>query len=232
MTTFVLVHGAWHGGWCWERLIPELERRGHDAVAIDLPCDDPDAGCAAYAEAVVAQTRGAGDDLVVVGHSLGGLTIPLVAAERPVRKLVFLCALLPVPGLSLVDQLRREPEMFVPGFDQGVARDELGRSYWRDSEDAIELLFGDCPRQLASWAVERLRPQGRAPSLEPCPLAAWPAVDSASLLAVGDAAISPKWSRAAAPARLGSAAVELPGGHSPFLSRPGELADALVAVAI
>lgn len=232
MTTFVLVHGAWHGGWCWERLIPELERRGHDTVAIDLPCDDPDAGCAAYAEAVVSQTRGAGDDLVVVGHSLGGLTIPLVAAERPVRKLVFLCSLLPVPGLSLVDQLRREPEMFVPGFDQGVARDELGRSYWRDSEDAIELLFGDCPRQLALWAVERLRPQGRAPSLEPCPLAAWPAVDSASLLAVGDAAISPKWSRAAAPARLGSAAVELPGGHSPFLGRPGELADALVAVAI
>ena len=100
----------------------------------------------------------------LVGHSLGGLTIPLVAAERPVRKLVFLCALLPVPGLSLVDQLRREPEIFVPGFDRGVARDELGRSYWRDSEDAaVELLYGDCPRQLASWAVARLRPQARAP---------------------------------------------------------------------
>lgn len=232
MTTFVLVHGAWHGGWCWERLIPELERHGHDAVAIDLPCDDPDAGCAAYAEAVVAQTRGAGDDLVVVGHSLGGLTIPLVAAERPVRKLVFLCALLPVPGLSLVDQLRREPEIFVPGFDQGVARDELGRSYWRDSDDAIELLYGDCPRQLASWAAARLRPQARAASVEPCPLAAWPAVESASLFATDDAAISPEWSRTATPARLKIAPVELPGGHSPFLSRPGELAEALVAVAL
>jgi len=41
MTTFALIHGAWHGAWCWEPLIPELERRGHRAVAVDLPCDDP-----------------------------------------------------------------------------------------------------------------------------------------------------------------------------------------------
>jgi pimeloyl-ACP methyl ester carboxylesterase len=232
MTTFALVHGAWHGGWCWERLVAELERHGHDAITVDLPCDDPDAGCTAYAEAVLTWTRGAGDDLVVVGHSLGGLTIPLVAAERPVRKLVFLCSLLPVPGLSLVDQLRLEPEIFVPGFDQGVARDELGRSYWRDADDAIDALYGDCPRQLASWAAARLRPQARAASVEPCSLASWPAVESASLFAADDAAISPAWSRAAARARLGISAIEPPGGHSPFLSRPGELAEALVAVAL
>jgi pimeloyl-ACP methyl ester carboxylesterase len=230
MTTFALVHGAWHGAWCWERLIPELEQHGHAALAIELPCEDPEAGCVAYAAVVSGQIAGLGDDVVLVGHSLGGLTIPLVAAERPVRKLVFLCALLPRPGLSLVDQLAQEPAIFAPGFGAGVARDELGRSYWSDEDEAIDDLYSDCPRQLAAWAVARLRHQARAPTIEPCPLAHWPEVPSVSIFAAADAAINPLWSRIAAPERLGCEAVEFPGGHSPFLGRPAELAEALLSV--
>ncbi len=232
MATFALVHGAWHGAWCWERLIPELAAHGQQTIAVDLPCDDVTAGNAAYAEHVLAQTAGAGDDVVLVGHSLGGLTIPLVAAARRVRKLVFLCALLPQPGLSLVDQLEREPGIFVAGFGEGIARDEQGRSYWRDEDAATDDLYGDCPRQLASWAVAHLRPQARLPSVEPCPLSAWPAVESVSLYASGDAAISPDWSRGAAHERLGATTVELPGDHSPFLGRPGELAEVLLSVSL
>jgi pimeloyl-ACP methyl ester carboxylesterase len=232
MATFALVHGAWHGAWCWERLIPELEGHGHAAIAVDLPCDDVTAGCAAYAEAVIAETAGAGDDLVLVGHSLGGLTIPLVAAARPALKLVFLCALIPQPGLSLADQLERDPGIFAPGFGEGVARDGQGRSYWVDEDAAADAFYGDCPRQLASWALARLRPQARLPSIEPCPLAEWPAVESVSLFASGDAAISPDWSRCAARERLGANTVELPGDHSPFLGRPGELAEMLLSVSL
>jgi pimeloyl-ACP methyl ester carboxylesterase len=231
MTTFALVHGAWHGAWAWERLIPELAGHGHAAIAVDLPCDDPEAGCAAYAERVVAATTTAGDDLVLVGHSLGGLALPLVAAARPARKLVYLCALLPRPGLSLVQQLEAEPEIFTPGFGTGLARDELGRSYWEDEDAAADVLYGGCPRQLASWAIPRLRPQARRPSVEPCP-AQLPEVDSVSLFTSDDAVINPAWSRAAALDRLGSKAVELPGGHSPFLARPGELAEVLLSVSL
>ena len=99
MATFALVHGAGHGAWCWERLIPRLETLGHRALAMDLPCEDRAAGATRYAE-VVDRAIGPASDLVVVGHSLGGLTIPLVADRRPVRRLVYLCALVPEPGRS------------------------------------------------------------------------------------------------------------------------------------
>ena len=85
-------------------------RRGRDRPS----CEDRRRP-SAYAEVVLAETAVAGDDLVLVGHSLGGLTIPLVAAARPVRALVFLCALLPQPGLSLVDQLASGAKIFYPG---------------------------------------------------------------------------------------------------------------------
>ena len=227
MTTFALVHGAWHGAWCWERLIPELEQHGHAALAIELPCDDPAAGALPMRRSCLAAIAGVGDDVVLVGHSLGGLTIPLVAAERPVRKLVFLCALIPRPGLSLTDQLAQEPEIFAPGFGAGIARDELDRSYWTDEDAAIEGLYVDCPRQLASWAVGAAPPPGARAHIEPCPLAHWPEVESVSIFAAADAAINPLWARTAAPERLGCEAVELPGDHSPFLARPAELAEAL-----
>ena len=92
MTDFGLVHGAYHGAWCWERLTPELERLGHRVFTVDLPAEDPEAGAAEYAAVAVTAFADADEDLVLVGHSLGGLTIPLIAASRPVRQLIFLAA--------------------------------------------------------------------------------------------------------------------------------------------
>ena len=231
MTTFALVHGAWHGAWCWERLVPEIEGHGHAAIAVDLPCDDVEAGCAAYADVVLAQIAQADDDLVLVGHSLGGLTIPLVAAARPARKLVFLCGLLPRPGVAFVDQVAQEPGIFVPGTG-GTERDDQDRSVWTDEDAAADVLYGGCPRQLASWASARLRPQARKPRIEPCPLAEWPAVESVSIFTSDDGIVNPEWSRTAARDRLGANTVELPGGHSPFLGRPAELAEVLLSVSL
>ena len=79
MSTFALIHGGGHGGWCWELVIPELEARASSAVAPDLPIDDPGPGLAAYAQIVVRAIGDSVDDVVVVGHSLGGLVVPLVA---------------------------------------------------------------------------------------------------------------------------------------------------------
>jgi thioesterase domain-containing protein len=112
VTTFGLVHGAWHGAWCWELLADELRQRGHEVVAADLPCDDPTAGAEAYAQVTIDALDGAGPDVVLVGHSLGCLTVPVVtqrlaAMDRPVRRMVLLAPILPRPGRS-VDELRAE----------------------------------------------------------------------------------------------------------------------------
>ena len=95
---FVLVHGAWHGGACWQPVVDELTARGESAVAVDLPCEDPDATLDDYAEAVVAGAAGFDQPVIVVGHSLGGLTIPLIPSRRPVAGLIFVAAILPMPG--------------------------------------------------------------------------------------------------------------------------------------
>lgn len=229
MSTFALVHGAWHGSWCWERLVPELERRGHRAVAVDLPVDDPAASFTTYAEVVTRALEGESEDVVVVGHSLGGYPAALVAAARPVRRLVYLCALVPEPGRSLADQFRADREMMVPGYEAGLdPPDELGRSRWVRFDVAWERLFTDCEETDARAAFERLRPQAQAPYPEPFPLPAPPDVPCSSVVCAGDRMVGPEWSRRAARERLGVEVTELPGGHSPFISRPGELAEVLV----
>src|SRR5689334_1882398 len=99
----VLVHGSYHGGWCWDRLRPELEARGHRVTQVDLPISDPTLGASEYADVVAAAIPETSEP-VLVGHSMAGLVIPLVAARRPVRRLVFLAAFLAVPGVSANDQ--------------------------------------------------------------------------------------------------------------------------------
>lgn len=231
MTTFALVHGAWHGAWFWQPLSAALRERGHNPIAVELPADDPTAGFRAYVDVAVQALAGARGDPVVVGHSLGGLTIPLIADAQPVSRLVFLSAMVPEPGVSVADQLGREPEMFAPSFEGAPARDDSERSWWPDAAEAIGTLYPDCPRDLAEWAAARLRPQGRLPNTEPCPLTRWPEVESAYVLGRQDAVIDPAWARRTARERLGVEPVELPGGHSLPLSRPAELADALTAYA-
>src|SRR3984893_15475614 len=95
---FVLIHGAYHGSWCWARLGRELESHGHEVFAADLPCEDGDAGGEAYVAAVLDSIPGPGDAHVVVGHSLGGLIVPLVAGRGPVPLMGYVCCGVRVVG--------------------------------------------------------------------------------------------------------------------------------------
>jgi pimeloyl-ACP methyl ester carboxylesterase len=234
MTTFALVHGAWHGAWCWERLTPELEARGHRVVAVDLPCDDPAATFETYADVVVKALEGEDERVVVVGHSLAGLTIPLIAARRPVSRLIYLCALVPMPGRSFAEQTALEPDTLLPEYqrarDAGAlsAPDELGRTHWVDQDAVRQVLYADCSERDAAAAFERLRPQAQGPYAHACPIDAFPDTPPrTSIVCSDDRIVSPTRSRAIATGRLGADLIELPGSHSPFLSRPGDLAEVL-----
>jgi len=223
----VLVHGSYHGAWCWDLLVPELERRGHRTVAADLPTADPAAGAAEYAKVVVDAII-SGTEPVLVGHSMGGLVIPLVAAAHPVRRLVFLAAMLPSPGKSTNDQRKAEPiDGLVPPTTAEWS--DLGDDVWMVGPNtATELFFHDAPPDIAAWAVARLRPQSYRVMNELTPLAAWPSVESDYIVCRDDHALNPAWGRTAARERLGIEAAEIDGSHSPFLTRPAELADSLV----
>jgi pimeloyl-ACP methyl ester carboxylesterase len=98
--TFALVHGGQQGPWAYDLLRAELGRRGFDAIAPDMPAGDAAAGAERCAAVVIEALRDTHGDVILVGHSLGGLTIPLVALRRPISRLVFVCGAYPEPGRS------------------------------------------------------------------------------------------------------------------------------------
>jgi len=229
VTTVALVHGAHHGAWCWDRLVPELERRGLSTVAPDLPCDDPGAGIPAYAEVVEAALGGA-DDVVVVGHSLGSLTVPVVASHRAVRRMVFLCSVPTGPGPAVAESLAG---MVTPEFAATPRFHDSNGTEMLSNQAARDLFFDDCADADAWWAVAHLRPQAQRPLAEPAPLAAWPDVPQSVVLGTEDRVVRWEWALPAARARLnGREPHLLPGGHSPFIARPAHLADVLAAIAL
>jgi pimeloyl-ACP methyl ester carboxylesterase len=207
MATFVLVHGAWHGAWCWPEVASALERRGHRVETPHLPCDEPGLSvedCAAFV--------GPHPEAVVVGHSLGAQIVSLVDA----RVRVYLAGLLPTgPDRS---------GTFHPSFG-GTVRDELGRSYWPDADTCAAHLYPDCTRAQSDAAFALLRPQSPL-----APVAASLGRRDVVLATMRDLAIDPAWQVRKARA-AGARLLELETGHSPFLTHPEELADVLDGLA-
>jgi hypothetical protein len=184
-------------------------------VAADLPGDDPTATLHDYA-AVVPKAD------IVVGHSLGGLTIPLVEAAHR----VYLCAFVPPWGRPIRDLFAEGA--LLPGFpDNGITRDERGRSVWVDDEYALSAMYADCDRAVALQTYALLRPQASEIYDGDYPLAEAPDGRSAYVVGSEDRAVSPEWGRRVAPERLGVDAIEFQSSHSPMLSRPADLANLL-----
>jgi len=227
MTTFVLVHGGYHGGWCCSRLVSELERRGHRAIAPDLPCDDAAAGYREYTATVLDAMSDLrpDQDFVLVGHSLGCYVAALVAEQRAPRHLFLLCA---VPAL---------PDTPIPMDTTSILTDELlavtyfvdaaGRTMQSPAEFE-RIFYDDLAPDDAAWALRQLRPQGPRPLTEAWPLKSWPDVPRTIVLASDDRVVRFEAARIAAKELTGDDAVVLPGGHSIPLSSPSALADILL----
>jgi pimeloyl-ACP methyl ester carboxylesterase len=215
VTTFALIHGAGDAGWYWHLVGDELRARGHDAIAPDLPCDDDSAGLPEYAD-TVADAIGDRIDLVVVAHSLGGFTAPLVCDRVTVELLVLVAPMIPVPGEAPADYWANT------GFEE-EARGPFG--------DTIALFYQDVPPELADEALKRAPAQSEARMGEPSPLRAWPDVPTRVLLCRDDRLFPAGYLRRVARERLSIVPDEIDGGHTPALSRPRELADRLEAYA-
>ncbi|WP_327236306.1 alpha/beta hydrolase [Streptomyces sp. NBC_01317] len=220
MATYILLPGAGTDTWYWHLLEAELRGRGQDVVAVDLPCDDDTAGLAEYTDTAVGAI-GDRTDLIVVAHSFGGFTAPLVCDRVPVDLLVLLQAQIPAPGESPGEWWGNT------GYEQ--ARREQDERDGRDPDDNIALFHHNTPPGLAAQAQEHARPQSATPFMKPWPLAAWPDVPTRFLLPRDDRFFPAAYMRGIVRERLGITPDEMPGDHCPMLGHPRELADRLEA---
>jgi pimeloyl-ACP methyl ester carboxylesterase len=209
VATFALIHGGGSSAWDWHLVAPALRERGHDPVAVDLPSENESAGWSEYAETIV-RAVGSRGDLVVVAHSLGAFTAPLVCARLPVQLLVLVAGMIPSPGESFTDWWTNS------GYEESRSDD---------------VFYHDVPPELAAEARTREREQAEKPLHDPWPLESWPDVPTRYLLCRDDRMFSPTWARRHAHERLGIEPDEIGGGHYISLSRPRELADRLAAYA-
>ena len=228
MATFALVHGAWHGPWSWERVTGPIGEHGHEVVVPDLPSEDTELSLGDYAD-TIDRALGDADDVVLVPHSLGGLVGPVVAARRPLRALLYVCALVPEPGLSFSDQLAASEERVLL-FEGGRELDDQGRSHWPDLDTTVSTMYPDLAPEDARWAAERLRRQAQKSQRETSP-APPPGLRTESIVGANDRVLSPVWSRRVAKERLGIEPVEIPTGHFPMITHPELLADELSRLA-
>lgn len=234
---YVLIHGAYHGGWCWDRLIGELEARSAAAVAPDLPGHGRDPGWLfdqtmdAYVARIVQTIDAADNSVILVGHSMSGVTAHLAAAQRPdrVARVVYLTAYIPAPGESILHCLKGDTASFaevsrtdVDGINAiNVKSESLGRDFYQDAS----------PRELG-WVQDRLQLQSPTPfrhvaDYDPATIAGVP---KAAILCLRDRAISAPHQRFMAERAGCDPILEIDSDHSPFVTHPAELADLLLSI--
>jgi pimeloyl-ACP methyl ester carboxylesterase len=231
---FVLVHGAWHGAWCWKKVVPELERLGHTVATPDLPGlgDDPTpAGGVTledYAARIVSVLDAHAEPSVLVGHSMGGMAISAAAELRPakVRRLVYLCAFLPRNGESLLMLEERNADPRVP---PNITPDKDHFTATIDPDAVVELFYHDCSAEDVAFAKARLRPQSFLPLKAPVALTdrGFGPVPRTYIECTEDRAIVIEFQRVMQRASPCDSVVSLRTSHSPFLSAPALLAATL-----
>jgi pimeloyl-ACP methyl ester carboxylesterase len=221
---FVLIPGAGGSAWYWHRVEPELRRRGHEVVSVELPGDDDRAGIDDYAEAVVRAGREVSGDVVLVAQSMAGFTAPLVCDRLPVSLLVLVNAMIPAPGETAGE--------WWDNTGQGAARraNDVREGRPADAEfDVYTYFLHDLPKSVVDDSLAHAREQSDTPFGQPWPLKAWPDVPTRVLVGRDDRFFPADFQRRVAEERLGITPDEMPGGHLVALSQPEELADRLHA---
>lgn len=219
MSVFVLVPGAGGAAWYWHRVVPELRARGHEAVAVDLPGADESAGLPEYADAV-AEAIGGRHDVVLVAQSMGGFTAPVVCARIPVRLLVLLNAMIPLPGET--------PGAWWDNTGWEPARIAAARAGGYPAEfDLATYFLHDVPAEVVATGEGHNFPEADIAFGQPCAIERWPDVPTRVLAGRDDRFFPLEFQRRIAGERLGAPVDSVPGGHLVALSCPAELTDQL-----
>jgi pimeloyl-ACP methyl ester carboxylesterase len=223
--TFVLLPGA--GGasaWYWQRVAPLLDAAGHDAISVDLSAEHAASGLPGYARAVTDAIAGR-EGTVLVATSLGAFTAPLVAEQVPLAALVFVNAMIPVPGETAA--------AWWDNTGQPGARIEAAERGGYPSEfDVATYFFHDVPASVAAVPEEDQHDEPDAVFEASCEFTAWPQVPIRVVAGAGDRVFPAAFQQRVARERLGVEADVLPGGHLMALSQPEPLARYLLAVCL
>jgi pimeloyl-ACP methyl ester carboxylesterase len=237
MAVFVLVHGACNGGWCWEKVVPLLEARGHKTHAPDLPGlgkDQTPPANVKLADNVERLSRlldKIDEPVVLVGHSLGGITISQLAEarRRKLKALVYVCGLLPTSGKCGRDMTSLETESM---FRLSREVNPDGTTYTFARAQLPAMFYQDVSPEDRYRAMERLRPQPVAISTTPVTLTEerFGSVPRWYIECTHDNAIRIKLQRLMVkmtPCKV----ITMECGHTPFYSQPEELVEHLETIA-
>jgi pimeloyl-ACP methyl ester carboxylesterase len=216
MVDVVLIHGAWHGAWCWQPVVDELGRLGMSSVAPDLPLT----GLADDAATARAAIDAAGPGAVVVGHSYGGIVVSEAAAGAGgVARLVYVAAFMTETDEDELSILTAHGSPIGGALIVGEQGTEV------DPARAAALFYADSDAATSAAAVAQLRPMRGGGRLTGEP--AWKTIPSTYVVCTADAVLPVTAQREMA--RRADAVVEWPTDHSPFLTRPAELAALLAS---
>lgn len=236
MSTYVLVHGAWHGAWCWYEVVPRLERAGHEVYAPDLPAHGGDPTPATvvtfedYVDYIGSLVEERTESIVLVGHSMGGAVVTQVAEQYPehIEKSVYLTGFLLPDGTAPIDIVRTDEGSQI---SPAIETDGNGCRTIRDAA-VKRVLYHDCDAADVWLCRSLLRPE--PPSSLTTPVETTPerfgSVPRVFVECRDDRALSPD-AQAELRRELPCETVfSLDAGHAPFFAAPDALAECLLSV--
>ena len=234
MKTYLLLHGAMRGAWLWERLMPFLKKEGTKVIAYELPghgtrsAERAGVNMSVYINDVVSYIKKHDlSDLILVGHSMSGIIISKAAEDVPehIRHLVYLAAVVPQDGDALIDRLTKERQESLRKLEGKATElfgplDALRPNYFTDQEGKDKDIY-----------LKQLTPQPLAAFFENISLKRFPGlkIPRTYIMGLRDKALPPELTRGFAE-RLGVEPIELDAGHDMMVSRPQEVAEALLRV--
>ena len=238
MSTYILVHGSWHGSWCWQKVLAPLKAAGHRVVALDLPGHGGDGVPArditleTYVQCVTDVLDGLEERAILVGHSRGGVVISQTAERRPekIETLVYLAAYLLQSGETMFATALRDTESLIVSH---LEVNEAEGWHMVRERGMRECLYADCTPEDIALAQSRLEPEANLPAVTPLRLSRerFGHVPRVYVECLRDRVVSLTMQRNMQAKLPCERVFSLETGHSPFLSAPDELATCLLEVA-